>query len=144
MILNGVGVTGRLIPPALADRYYGPLRTLTCCTLLSALFIYWWIAVRSVSGVLAWCALYAFWTNAVQTLFTASIGALTRDISKLGARIGMVFTIISVAALTGPPIAGALIRLQTGGFLYAQLFAGTSMMVGSGFMAWACVLQLHP
>jgi hypothetical protein len=77
----------------------------------------------------------------VQTLFTASIGPLTKDHSKLGARIGMAFTIISLAALSGPPVAGVLVQADGGGFLYAQIFGGTSMLVGFVFLTVACYFQ---
>lgn len=134
-------MTGRLIPPAIADRFQGPLRILTLCTLFSALFLYWWIAVHTLTGVIVWCVFYAFWTNAIQTLFTASIGVLTSDFSKLGVRIGMVFTIISFACLSGPPLAGALVSAKDGDFLYAQVFGGSSMFVGFVFMVAACLFQ---
>lgn len=49
----------------------------------------------------------------------------------MGVRIGMVFTIISFACLTGPPIAGALIDARNGDFLYAQIFGGTVMVSGA-------------
>lgn len=43
----------------------------------------------------------------------------------------MVFSIVAFAVLTGPPLAGALITDDGGSYLGAQLFAGTSILVGS-------------
>jgi hypothetical protein len=54
-----------------------------------------------------------------------------------GTRMGMVFTIVSFAVLTGPPIAGQLIQKKDGGFLYAQIFAGADMLVGCAFLTAA-------
>lgn len=143
MILNGAGILGRLIPPAIADRVFGPLVTLTFCTLVSGVFLYIWISVSSLHGQIAWCIFYAFWSNAVQTLFTATVGALTADFRKLGVRIGMVFTIISIASLTGPPLAGLLVQLSSGKFVYAQAFGGTTMVLGFCAMAVASYFQAH-
>jgi hypothetical protein len=51
--------------------------------------------------------------------------------------MGMVFTIVSFAVLTGPPIAGQLIQKKGGGYEYAQIFSGSVMLVGSGFLTAA-------
>lgn len=39
-------------------------------------------------------------------------------------------TIVSFSVLTGPPIAGVLITRDNGRYLYAQVFAAASMVVG--------------
>ena len=67
----------------------------------------------------------------MQSLFVGGVGSLTKDPRKMGARTGMVFSAISIACLTGPPIAGKLIDLCDGDFLYAQVFGGTVMVSGS-------------
>jgi hypothetical protein len=43
----------------------------------------------------------------------------------------MILSIISIASLTGSPIAGALIQLRNGDYLYAQIFGATSMAIGT-------------
>jgi hypothetical protein len=50
----------------------------------------------------------------------------------MGARTGMVLTVIAFSTLTGAPIAGALIERDGGGFLGVQIFGGTVMLVGCG------------
>lgn len=49
----------------------------------------------------------------------------------------MIFSIVGFAVLTGPPIAGALISADGGSYLGAQLFAGTSLLLGCAFLT-AC------
>ena len=44
--------------------------------------------------------------------------------------MGMVFSAISFASLTGPPLGGALIQNGNGRYLDAQMWAGSSLMVG--------------
>lgn len=58
------------------------------------------------------------------------MAGLTKDLSKAGTRIGMIFTIVSVAALTGPPLAGKLIEVYGGRYLGVQIWAGACMMLG--------------
>jgi predicted MFS family arabinose efflux permease len=140
--MSAVGVTGRLIPPYLADRSIKPLRTLVISLLLSSVNLFAWIGVSSSAGLYAWVVAYSFTANAVQTLFTASMSEVTSDMSKLGVRIGMVFTIVSFACLAGPPIGGQLVGVDDGDFLYAQIFAGASMLVGGLLVAWAKIKQV--
>lgn len=45
--------------------------------------------------------------------------------------MGMIFTIVSFAVLTGPPIEGALIAADGERYVGAQCFAGASMMLGA-------------
>ncbi|KAF5699213.1 major facilitator superfamily transporter [Fusarium mundagurra] len=142
IIMSAAGITGRLIPPFLADRFFKPLRTLVASLLLSSLNVFAWTAVSSRAGLTAWVIAYAFTANAVQTLFTASMGEVTSDMTKLGVRIGMVFTIISFACLAGPPIGGRLVQYGNGDFLYAQIFAATSMLIGGLLVAFAKVKQV--
>lgn len=49
----------------------------------------------------------------------------------------MVFTIVSFAVLTGPPIAGELVQRNNGRYEYAQIFAGVSILIGGGFLTAA-------
>ncbi len=49
----------------------------------------------------------------------------------------MVFTIVSFAVLTGPPIAGQLIQKKDGEYQYAQIFAGSVMLFGGGLLTSA-------
>jgi hypothetical protein len=51
--------------------------------------------------------------------------------SKIGIRTGMCFSLVSVACLTGPPIAGALVQRREGDFLFAQVFGGSALVGGS-------------
>ena len=51
--------------------------------------------------------------------------------NEMGTRMCMVFSIISLGALTGSPIAGTLIERDGGGYLYAQIFAATALLAAS-------------
>ena len=59
-----------------------------------------------------------------------ALASAGRDPSKTGVELGMIFATTSVAALCGPPIAGALITLDEGNYLYAQVWAGSVTILG--------------
>ena len=129
--MNAVGLPGRLLFGLAADRAFGPVNTLTAVCFGSGILLYCWSAVSSLAGLFAFCIIYGILASGVQGLFAASCASLTTDLSKMGVRTGMCFSVVSIACLTGPPIAGALVQLNQGRFLYAQLFGGSAFMVGT-------------
>ncbi|KAL9640041.1 MAG: hypothetical protein Q9164_000525 [Protoblastenia rupestris] len=130
LILNGVGLFGRMIPAYFADRYFGPLNTLIPVAFVAGLLLFCWTAVSSKGGLVTFAVIYGLFAAGIQSLFPATLSSLTTDLKKAGVRMGMVFSVVSFASLTGPPLAGALIQKNDGNYLYAQMFAGTVMMAG--------------
>ena len=130
LILNGVGLFGRLISNHLADRFFGPLNMIIPFAFVSGLLLYCWAAVNSKSGLVGFAVIYGLFASGIQSLFPATTASLTCDLKKAGVRMGMVFSVVSFACLTGPPLAGALIQRKDGSYLYAQMFAGSVTMGG--------------
>ena len=141
LILNGVGVLGRIAPAFLADRYWGPLNLLIPTVFFAGLLLYCWAAIKSLNGQIVFVVIYGYFGAGVQSLFPTTCSSLTTDLQKMGVRIGMVFSIISIACLTGPPLAGALIQRRHGDYLYAQVFGGTVMICGSLLLVGASIAQ---
>lgn len=125
-----MGFFGRLIPAYLADRYFGPLNTLIPFVFISGLVLFCWVAVSSHGGLVVFAVIYGLFSASIQGLFPAILSSLTTDLKKTGVRMGMVFTIVSFACLTGPSIGGALLMKGRGDYLYAQIFSGTVLTCG--------------
>jgi MFS family permease len=85
---------------------------------------------------MAWAASYGFISSAVLSVFPAVCASLTPvdKLQKAGVRLGMVMTCISFSVLIGPPVGGALIQADHGGYLGAQLFFGSVLLVALGFL----------
>ncbi|KAK0517480.1 hypothetical protein JMJ35_000635 [Cladonia borealis] len=130
LIINGVGLFGRLIPNHLADRFFGPLNVIIPFAFICGLLLYCWAAVTSPGGLIGFAVTYGLFAAAIQGLFPSVVASLTTDLKKAGVRMGMVFSAISFASLTGPPLGGALIQNDNGRYLDAQMWAGSSLMVG--------------
>ncbi|KAI1749748.1 MFS monocarboxylate transporter-like protein [Xylaria castorea] len=135
IILNAVGVPGRVIPAFLADRYFGLFNTMLPFVVGAGVLLLAWMRVESAAAFYAWVALYGICANAVQTLFPSTLSSLVTDLSKTGQRVGMVFSVGSLACLTGPPLAGVLIGVGNGSYKYLQIFGGVSVLVGFVFFA---------
>jgi MFS family permease len=142
LIMNALGVPGRLVCGLAADRLLGPVNTLIPVAFFAGVLFYCWAAVHDVGSLYVFCVLYGFFGAGVQSLFPASCASLTTDMSKMGVRTGMCFSFISIACLTGPPIAGALIQMRDGHYLYAQLFGGSAFVGGTCTLIAARVAKI--
>ncbi|KAI1323439.1 MFS monocarboxylate transporter-like protein [Xylariaceae sp. FL0255] len=143
IILNAVGVPGRVIPAFIADRYYGPFNTMLPFVAIAGTLLLAWMRVHTSASFYAWVALYGVASNAVQTLFPSSLSSLVTDPSKTGQRVGMVFGVGSFACLTGPPLAGILIGVAGGRYVYLQVFGGVSVIVGFLLLGVSRICQIR-
>lgn len=100
-------------------------------TFTSVVVLALWIPSRTSATSILFSILYGFGSGAFISLSPAVIAQIS-DIRQLGVRSGTFFAIVSVAALTGNPIGGALLpNAQTGSYLKLQLFTGVVMLAGS-------------
>jgi len=130
LLLNGIGLVGRLLPGHLADRY-GPLNMLAPAALFGGIAMFAWMVVDTPTKLYVWSSFYGIAAGGIQSLFPAGLSSLTTDPRKQGTRIGMVFTIVSFATLTGNPIAGAIIAAEGGRYTGAQAFTGAVLLLGA-------------
>jgi peptide chain release factor 1 len=133
LVVNAVGIPGRLVPALLADRYFGAVNVFIPSIFCAAACMFGWIGVRSIAADYVWLCIYGFWGAAIQGMFPSTLAGLTKDLSKAGTRIGMIFSLVSVAALTGPPLAGKLIEVNGGKYLAVQIWGGACLVLG-GFL----------
>ena len=118
----------------MADRFLGPLNCLIPSVALCALLTYCWIAVKDAAGLYVFAALYGMVSAAAVSLFVGTVPSLTKELSKVGTRVGMVLTLMSLGPLTGQSIAGALIEAAGGSYLPAQVWGGTSLLLSTVFL----------
>lgn len=140
MIISVVGIPGRVVPALIADRYTGPLIIYIVWTLGTAISIFSWIVVHSVTATYVWSAFFGFFAAGLMSLLPATAGSLCKDMSKVGTRIGMVLTLCTIPSLTGSPLAGQIIQSMDDDYLGAQIWGGLCMLLGAGFLgatAWA-------
>ncbi|VUC35354.1 unnamed protein product [Clonostachys rosea] len=144
LIMNGVGVLGRILPNYLADKKFGALNTIIPCTFSTGIMMFAWIGVRSRGGLLAFAVVYGISSSALQSMFPAMISSLSPDLGKAGVRMGMAFSIVSFASLTGPPLAGAFIQAGQGSYLGAQIWGGSALILGGVIFMIARLLKTGP
>ena len=130
IVINACGIPIRAPCGYLADRYIGPLNCLIPWVALCGVLMFCWMAVHSVAELYVFAVFYGLASAAAMGLFAGTVPSLTKDMDKIGTRVGMVLTLMSLGPLTGPSVAGALIARTGGGYLAAQIWAGTSLLAG--------------
>ncbi|KAF4464999.1 monocarboxylate transporter 4 [Fusarium albosuccineum] len=149
-IINGTGLPARILVPILADTI-GPLNTIAPAGLCVAVVAYSWLAIKDVTGIWVFAAFYGIASGAFQSLMPTGVASITKRLDSMGTRIGMCFSIVSFAGLTGPPIGGLIqsasddnytgahgdeSRMATmGQMLMSELVLGLAV-VASGGGAW--------
>jgi len=123
-------IFGRIIPGIVADKL-GRYNVMVIITFISALFcLAVWTPVKNTAGILVFMIIFGFSSGGFISLGPTCIAQIS-DIREIGTRVGTAFAIQSFGALTGSPIAGAIVQAQHGSYLGLQLFCGFSMLAGS-------------
>jgi MFS family permease len=123
-------VFGRIIPPYIAD-HIGRFNTMILTTIVSIILVLaLWLPSRTNATAITFAVLYGFSGGSAVSLAPALIAQIS-DIREIGVRSGTYFAISAFAALTGTPIAGALLpEPLSGSYLGLQLFCAATMGVG--------------
>ena len=139
--INGIGMIGRVLFAWIATAYLGFLNCNIIVVFGSAILTYCWAAIHNVAGIYVFAIVYGLTAAGVQGLWPGSLAALTEDVTKVGTRMGMGFSICSISLLTGPPIGGALVTRDNGDYLYSQMWAGSMLLVGTIILLAARILK---
>ncbi|KAJ5369773.1 monocarboxylate permease [Penicillium cataractarum] len=131
MVLNGVGILGRILPPIIADKWTGSLNILIPLGFLASIVVYCWAAIYTAGGLYVFAVVYGFIAASLQALFPGVATTMTPNPNRTGTRVGMIFGFVSFANLTGPAICGALIRKCGGSYVGAEMFAGSCIFLGA-------------
>ncbi|CAH0046662.1 unnamed protein product [Clonostachys solani] len=133
-IVNGVGVPARLVIPLLAGRY-GPLNMMIIMGSCVTVMAFCWLATSDRVGMYVWAAIYGLFSGGFQSLIPTGLASITKSLDMVGTRLGMFFTVISFAALTGPPIGGAIQTAEHGGYRVAEIWAALATFLCTVFVA---------
>ncbi|PWY71364.1 monocarboxylate permease [Aspergillus eucalypticola CBS 122712] len=126
IIINALGIPVRAPLGYLTDHYIGPLNCLIPCVALCGIMIFAWAAAAAMA------------------LFVGTKPSLTKDLDKIGTRVGMALTIMSFGPLTGSSVAGTLIARTGGEYLAAQMWAGAALIVAVFALVGARVIISGP
>ncbi|VUC20735.1 unnamed protein product [Clonostachys rosea] len=130
-IINGAGFPTRVLVPILAD-HFGVLNVVTLSAVGVAAVAFSWLAVRDVPGVYTFTVLYGMVNGGYQSLISTGIAAITKRLDMVGTRMGMCFSVASIAGLTGPPIGGLIQQAAGGSWRWATVWAAVAALCCCG------------
>lgn len=100
-----------------------------------------WIPGTTTGATLAFGAIYGFTSGGFISLSPAVIAQIS-DLREIGARSGVLLFVGSLGALTGSPLAGAILTAQGGDYLGLKIFNGLTILVGALFVFLARTVQV--
>ncbi|KAK2611753.1 hypothetical protein N8I77_005077 [Diaporthe amygdali] len=137
LVTNAAGIPLRPMVGYIADRHVGPINTFIVATFVLACMEFAWVGVTTRAGMYAFSVFLGMANGAAQGIVLGALASLTTDPRKMGVRFGMVATLSGVATLAGPPIAGVIIDKTSGGYVWAQIWAGAVFLASSFIIAAA-------
>ncbi|KAK5235599.1 hypothetical protein LTR47_003072 [Exophiala xenobiotica] len=134
-MLNAASIPGRIVPNFLAD-HTGPLNVLLPCSTMTGILALVWIGIHNLGGTIVFSLLYGFFSGGFVSMPPVAIVTLTKDMRKIGTRMGQCFFISAFGLLLGTPVSGAILG-SGNNWLGVQLFSGTAVMVTAVLLLWA-------
>jgi MFS family permease len=137
-LLNVGAIPGRALPGYVADRF-GIFNvmcvTASCCaTFILAL----WLTATHGNGAMitSFTVLFGFWSGATISLTPVCIGVVCRT-EDYGKRNGTTFSLASIGALVGIPVAGAILQGQGGDYRGLIVLSGAAYAAAAGMFVLA-------
>ncbi|EPQ54896.1 monocarboxylate permease [Gloeophyllum trabeum ATCC 11539] len=129
-IMNAGGVLGRIAPAYLSDAV-GRFNLLVPSALLSGvLCLALWTTAETRGALVAFAFLYGFFSGAFISGINPCVAQIS-EMSQVGTRIGMLYTLVSLPSLFGGPAAGALLARAHGSYIPMTILSGVTLVVGS-------------
>ncbi|KAK9473646.1 major facilitator superfamily domain-containing protein [Dipodascopsis tothii] len=142
-IMNGSSFFGRVIIGMSADKI-GPFNCSIAAIVMSGIFtLALWIPSSSHVAIIMYSVFYGFWSGASVSLMPAIIASVS-PVHEIGTRMAALSFFQSFAALSGLPIAGALLTANNGSFYGMGIWAGVLLVAGGLFVLLARVMIFGP
>ncbi|KAH7303657.1 major facilitator superfamily domain-containing protein [Stachybotrys elegans] len=129
-ILNAASLFGRLLAGIGADKIGRWNMFIIACALSGVSTLAIWIPADTEAIAIGFAVTFGFASGA----FVSLVGALPISVSpppEIGYRMGVVFLVISLPALTMAPTGGAIIESSSTGWRDVKIFAGVMAIAGS-------------
>ncbi|KAG7422831.1 putative peptide chain release factor 1 [Fusarium oxysporum f. sp. raphani] len=81
IVINAVGIPGRMISAFLADRLFGAIPVFIPTIFSASLCLYLWSQVSSLTGMFIWVSVFGYFGAAIQSLFPSCCASLTPDLN---------------------------------------------------------------
>ena len=105
-IANATSLIGRVGSGLLTDRF-GPINILIPSTLVAGILTYAWPFAHGAGSLVVVACIYGIACGVFVGMLHAPVTRMG-EMEDVGRRTGMLMTVVSVGAVSGPPISGAI------------------------------------
>lgn len=141
--VNLSSIFGRIIPNIRLSDMMGPMNMIIVTTVILAATSLGFIGVKNVASVFVVSVVYGFFTGTFFALQPTIFVRLTGDMSVMGTRFGMAFSVMSLGLLIGSPISGVLQRAFAS-YNASWVWAAITLAGGSTLLAFSRTLKVGP
>ena len=141
IILNGAGLPARVAIPIISDSV-GPLNVITIMMICCPIVLFCWLAVSNVPGFYVFTVVFGLVSGAIQSIMPTTVASITKRLDTVGTRLGMCFSVLSIASLTGPSIGGAIQSASGGSFMGSQIWASVSALTAASLLVTCRTLRV--
>ncbi|TLD27993.1 major facilitator superfamily transporter 1 [Venturia nashicola] len=128
-ILNVGSIIGRVLPTFIADKL-GRFNTNMVMAFVAALLsLGLWLPATGDAPLIVFAILYGAASGTYIALLPAMMAHIS-DNAEIGHRIGFGFALLSIPALIGNPIGGAILAANHGEYRNMQIYTGVLLFVG--------------
>lgn len=131
-ILNAASLFGRILGGYLAV-VTGSFELLSACCAAFGVLTLCWLRASSSAALIVLAVLFGFFSGGIIGLMLAAIAQTAPRPNEIGTYFGMALAIVSIAALTGTPIAGALIS-HYHSYSQAIVWSGVLVLAGAALI----------
>ncbi|KAG9603728.1 hypothetical protein KCU77_g985, partial [Aureobasidium melanogenum] len=134
-IMNGASFIGRTVPNVLADKY-GRFNVLIVMVFFTGVItLALWLPGHSKAALIVYAAIFGI-TSGTCIGLTPPLVMTIFPPSEVGFRIGTALAIANIAALTSPPIAGAIASKSGGSYENSTVFSGVNLLIATASLIW--------
>ncbi|KAJ7706738.1 MFS general substrate transporter [Mycena rosella] len=137
-IANAASGGARITCGMVADRI-GPMSVIIPGTIVAAIVTYAWPFAQSLQSLVAIAIVYGVASGIFGSMQVVPLIHMG-DMSDVGRRIGILFSILAISALAGPPISGA-IATATGDYKAVGYYAGSTILIAAAIMCYVRYLM---
>jgi MFS family permease len=141
-IINAASIIGRTVPNYISD-HIGPLNVQVPGSLIAGILVLCWLPVHSIGGLLTIGILYGIFSGTLISILPPAIASMTSDMTRFGARTGVIFAALAFGSLIGTPVTGALVQSQHGSYDGARIWSGVCLVAGSVLIFFSRMIKAH-
>ncbi|TGO55089.1 hypothetical protein BOTNAR_0252g00070 [Botryotinia narcissicola] len=133
-ITNAGSFFGRTVPFPIAN-LVGSIQIIVFWTVAAVIVMFSWLGIHNEAGFIVFCIIWGFISGVLVKAPVAAVAhpTLSPPMSLIGTQLGMSWITAATGILVGPPIAGALVDINTDYFIKAIVFAGVVMAAGARY-----------